>query len=314
MKKRNRLNETAAAFFFLLAALTLFSGCSEQQAPVPEISSFASGAQELESLYAEAGLSSADIGRIDSKELFDESEIAALDSKLSALKPKIEGFMLKAATVKDQKERDALLALALLETARADYLDTMAALKDSAKFRKAVEEFESFDFNAVDAFDGNAECPPIQRDLEEKYNAARTAAQNLESQAGFFKENYPEFTQAAKLNEKSPRLAATGIPAFAEAVGLMSEGCTILKESGRLLAGIEQAAGSANVCLEIKPLAEKTNEFESLALRFDSFSGKAESIGELSLGKEALESQRQSLLSVADELKGIELQIESECK
>ncbi|MFH1233985.1 MAG: hypothetical protein V1493_00005, partial [Candidatus Diapherotrites archaeon] len=290
MKKRNKASEIAAACFFLFAALMVFSGCSELPALEPEISSFASGAQELESLYGTAGISAADIARIDSKELFNESEIAALDSKLAAVKPKIEGFMLKAATVKGQKERDALLALALLEIARADCLGAMAELKDSAKFMKAIKEFESFDFNALNALEGNADCPAVQQDLEEKYNAAKTAAQNLESQAGFFRETYPEFAQAVKLGEKSQRLSATGIPAFVEAAGLAAEGCNLLKESGKLLAGIEQAAGGANLCLEIKPLSEKTGEFESLALRIDSFSGKAAEIGELGLGKEALES------------------------
>lgn len=300
--------------FFVFFALFLFVfGCTGETVSKEQKIDFALEAQALESIYAETGFSNGVIQRIDSKELLEKEERTGLNSKLSILEQKLKEFLLKASGYPEQREKSALIALIETDLSRTNYLKAMVELKDSEKFNGVINAFESFDFNA---FPDRNKCLDLEKakPLKEAYLKAENSAELLSNQIRLFNESFSEFSQTARIEQRTPLLEKTGFWEFIECSELIFNGCNTLTQSISILSEMEQAAKEQNLCFSLKDLGENIESLEALVSELDSFSEKAASLKALALDSKVLEEERKALLSISTEFKEFQKQLKKECE
>lgn len=308
MQKRARRKAAETALVLCLFLVSL--GCTEEGAPAQPGEQGGAGfdAALIDSFYQEAGITQELLQKIDSQALLNEAERAELDQKLSQFEQRLG----QARGYPDTKEGRAMRDLVTLELSRASYLRLMVALKDSGRFTELSSALGSFDFSrAVE----EGECTGFEGAgaLWEKYQEAELAAVELSEKIRQFGEMHPEFSAAAKAEQRKPQLENTGLKEFVESSLLLFEGCSALNDSMAALRKVEEFARQESLCIGLNDLDTEIKSLEAAAENLDSFSKRAASIAALSLSQSELGEMGRSLLSVSSELRGFFNQLREEC-
>jgi len=293
--------------FFLL--ILLLSGCV---APViqTEKLDFTAGAEKLNSVYSETGLTKETIEKIESNKLLSATEQLGDNKKLDSAEKRFIEERVLILQASESEEKNALLALAQIHIDRIGYLHALVELKNEKEFEELNALIKSFDFNS---FQDGISCADFRSPkLKPQRIAVKEKSLELENKIDIFENTFKSFA-GKEITKLNPKFAGGNIVWLVQSGEIIFESCEAITNSIKAISGLREAAQENNLCLAFDKLNESVSALEETAAGLSSFSD-SRFIESLGLDQNTVSKSQKGLISIASEFRELTEQLKTECK